>query len=95
MVVKLVIYRHVSENIEVDSIEAEDWGDFLIVHLNAEQIHPEIMQQLSEGFANMQKRVIIVPREWDVEFYGVKLDEPEDATEGRVELLGDAATPSS
>lgn len=67
-----MIYRHDSNTTFVDGFEAEDYGDFLIIHLKTEQITPDIMTQLAEGFQHLKKQIILVPKEWDVDFYGVE-----------------------
>lgn len=75
--VKLLVYRHESEKVTlVDTIEADDWGDFLIVAMDLEALsHPELarLQEIFEDFSqSMQKRMILMPKRWDVEFYGIE-----------------------
>jgi hypothetical protein len=79
--VKLLVYRHESEKVTiVDTIEANDWGDFLIVAMDLEALSsPELarLQEIFEDFSkSMQKRMILMPKRWDVEFYGIE-KEPE------------------
>lgn len=75
--VKLVIYRHASEKVTVvDTIEADDWGDFLVVAMDLESLSEEEYNNLqivfSEFSEKMQKQLILVPKSWSVEFYGVQ-----------------------
>lgn len=91
--VKLMIYRHESKTTFVEGVEAEDWNDFLIVHMNAKDITEEAFNALQEGLSRLKKQVIVVPREWDMEFYGVEVD-TESKNENKPELPRETDTPS-
>lgn len=77
--VKLKFYEHGNQETIVNGFQAKDWGDFLLITLEAEQINPESYQQIANIFAEysqkMDKEVILIPKGWDIQFYGVEVRE--------------------
>lgn len=76
--VKLYLYRHESKETVVDGIKATDWGDFLVVAINTAEIPEESILEIQEIFSRYnaltEKEVLLVPREWNLEFYGIEID---------------------
>lgn len=73
--VKLKIYQYEPEAIYIDTIEANDFGDFLIVTF--ENIDhdgfDEFAHHLKETFPD--KKILIMPAKMDIAFYGIREDD--------------------
>jgi len=75
---KLYAYLYESERIVVDSFEADDWGDFMIVRIkglgdDAYHVYEEARQAIQELAPG--KKFVIVPDGLEIEFYGVEVED--------------------
>lgn len=73
--VKLYIYQFENEKILIDTQEAKDFGEFVLVGLDSkkfrDQVHiEELQKRISETFPG--KKVLIVDQGLDIAFYGFK-----------------------
>lgn len=72
--VKLKVYQFESELTYIDTIEAKDFGDFMIVTINfEEQDFESILYHFKDTFP--EKKILIIPQGMDVAFYGIKEDD--------------------
>lgn len=77
--VKLYLTRHEREETIIESFPAKDWGDFLIISLQgftSEDQYAQFSQVLQNYSEKMDKEIIVIPMEWDVEMYGVEIEDP-------------------
>ena len=72
---KLYIYRIEGEKILVDTQECEDFGEFVLVAINApsgmrnEEIE-QLQNSLTEAFED--KKILILDKSLDIAFYGIE-----------------------
>lgn len=73
--VKLKVYQFESEAIYIDTIEARDFGDFLIATLNNfDEIDFEsVIHHLKDNFPD--KKILVIPQGMDIAFYGIREDD--------------------
>lgn len=81
-IVRIYFYLYDKERTIIDSFEADDWGDFLVVRvkglddegaLQAYETMRENMAQL-----NPSKQFIIVPDNLDIDLYGVEVSDDQN-----------------
>jgi len=71
--VKLYIYEHTPKETIIDTVECREWDEIVIAAYSFDNVQvslEELMDTLSEAFAN--KKVVLVPKQSNIEFYGVK-----------------------
>lgn len=74
--VKLQLYQMKSiKEVILDSVVAETFDDFIIAKVTSPNLGDELMAQVQLAFAETGKKVIVVPLEMEIEFYGFELDE--------------------
>ena len=74
--IKLQVYQHSHEETVIDQFEAEEYDDFMIIRVRFDMDHQYQMMEALEQIANrLEKRVIAIPYDLDIEFYGVKEDD--------------------
>jgi len=81
--VKLYIYQIESEKTYIEAIEAESFNDFIIARFNgnSESVDFENMSMnLKEAFPD--KKVLLVPHDLDLMFYGIEKVEEENNGSG-------------
>lgn len=77
--VKLSIYQHQTEQVVIDTLVADKWEDFVIIAINGEALDPELHRTLAEYGKRTDKMLILVPKEMDLTFYGVEVEEEDDS----------------
>ena len=78
--VKLYFYEHLpNKNTIIDSFEAKEWDDFVLVLFNPTAIDSPEIEALSLQCNDMfpGKKVLLIPNNLDIEFYGVETKEDE------------------
>jgi hypothetical protein len=79
--VELRLYQRDVEDIIIHHVKAKLWEDIIIVPIH--QANDDAVHKLAEYFkqALPDKKVLIVPDDWDIDFYGVETYDPSTATE--------------
>ncbi len=71
-IVKLYVYQETPEETIIDSFDAEDFGDFRLIYVDAD-ITDQEMRILQEGLADAtEKKTLVIPRGFNLKFYGVR-----------------------
>lgn len=77
--VKLQIYEHKPEEVVIDTFEAKEWGDFLLIRVKGylEESFVEHLREVVGDYSekNPEKQVVIVPEDIDLTFYGIERDD--------------------
>ena len=73
--VKLNIYAHEKHETVIQTLKAEDWGQFLVVRLggldNVQTLNA-IHEELRKLQGSRYEHVILIPDSLDVEFFGIE-----------------------
>ena len=78
--VRLYTYKHEAKETIVNTYDAEEWDDFLIVHLSGDP-SDEVIEKVVElfnqpEFQEKYKQILILPDGLSIDFYGIEvLDE--------------------
>ena len=77
--VTLQIHQMEGEKVQLISMEAEEFSDFLIVRLESEQGSPEYVEAITDEFARLMpnKKMLVIDNTVDLTFYGLKEMEDE------------------
>jgi len=67
------------EKVQLISMEAEEFSDFLIVRLESEQGSPEYVEAITDEVARLMpnKKMLVIDNTVDLTFYGLKEMEDE------------------
>lgn len=80
--VELHVYAHKINEIEINTYCAKEWDDFLILDIETPNMTQESWEMIQDAIGpiaeQMNKQVIVVPRNLKINFYGVEkiIDEP-------------------
>jgi len=75
---KLYVYDYSApKEVIVDSFTANDWGDFLLIRFDPNQMNADALEQGKHAFSSLKKKIIFVPNDLELSFYGVEVFEEE------------------
>lgn len=77
--VKLKVYQTQGDKTYIDTIEAESFDSFVLVAMPDMEVANTMTEELIQMFPN--KKIIVVPKEWDISFYGVEVDNDDRPTD--------------